>query len=303
MITSLVLAAASAINIAAAHPAALAATTAPYVERDIEDSQHAGWDKLAADSTVFTTRNAKDSLSELADIYCPSKKCIKARDWLTMQPKAAAGWAIGSLAFLAGGLIFRLRDSFTCYPMIELGISLFLRAGLNYDHGNKRSIYVASLIFHYSCANTLFANLVQASLSLKAVFEDSASARPVFAWLVTSILGLTNFAMIIAGSVIMFQEKTLEGDTTGLHLIQAVLYIMIIVMGLSMLVLLKGMFSGSGSRAIASFVILSAIILVALWASFMLSRTYLPLTNVTRSSEVAWYCLGVLPLGIIGIIF
>ncbi|KAJ2627068.1 hypothetical protein H4R22_004560 [Coemansia sp. RSA 1290] len=149
----------------------------------------------------------------------------------------------------------------------------------------------------------MFASLVQASLSLKAEFDESASARPVFAWLITSILGLANFAMIIAGSVIMFKSKTLAGDDTGLHLIQAVLYIMVIAMGISMLLLLKGMFSGSGSRAIASFVILFAIVLVALWASFMLSRTYLPLSSVARSSEVAWYCLGVLPLGVIGIIF
>ncbi|KAJ2391511.1 hypothetical protein H4S02_001288, partial [Coemansia sp. RSA 2611] len=83
----------------------------------------------------------------------------------------------------------------------------------------------------------------------------------------------------------------------------AVLYIMVIMMGLALVVSLRNSVSGSGTQTLASLVVMVAVVLIGLWSSFMLSRTYLPLSNVTRSSEVAWYMLGVAPLLIIGIVF
>ncbi|KAJ2370123.1 hypothetical protein H4S02_000356 [Coemansia sp. RSA 2611] len=298
MLTSLaLLAATTAFNLAVAHPAALAAATVP-----VHESSHELAEALPA-STVFTERDSSDTQRQLREIYCPTRDCKGGRDWLAFQPSTAAGWAVGSVAFLAGGLIFRSSKSTTCAAMIDLGIALFLRAGLNYEHGNKRSIYIASLFFHYNAATVLFVGVMNGAFSLRAVFDETKVGRAVASTVFSVLVNAALFAMVVAGVVISFREETLTDVNVGWRLIQAVLYIMVIMMGLALVVSLRNSVSGSGTQTLASLVVMVAVVLIGLWSSFMLSRTYLPLSNVTRSSEVAWYMLGVAPLLIIGIVF
>ncbi|KAJ2152054.1 hypothetical protein J3F82_002934 [Coemansia sp. RSA 637] len=292
MFTGLALAVAfnlAVLNVAYAHPA--------VVSPGISGADTGELSPVHA--TVFTQRDATSTAEQLKEIYCPTRDCPTGRDWLTMRPNPAAGWAVGSIAFLAGGLLVRLRNSFTCYAMLDLGISLFLRAGLHYSHGNKRSIYIASLFFHYNCATVLFVNIMNGAFSVKALVDKSKVGRAVASALWSLLLNMLLLAMVIAGVVIMFQD---EGVNSGWRLIQAVLYIMVIMMAVSMLVLLKNSCSG-GAQATVSLALLFAVVLLTVWSCFMLSRTYVPLTNVTRTSEVAWYLLGVMPLVLIGIVF
>ncbi|KAJ1719097.1 hypothetical protein LPJ61_006384 [Coemansia biformis] len=237
-----------------------------------------------------------------AEVYCPTRDCTGGRDWLVQKPSAAAGWAVGSVAFLASGILVRFRDSFTTFAMVELGISLFLRAGLNYG-GNKRSMYIASLYFNYSAATILFVSIFGGAFALKAIFDETKAGRALASSIVTILVNMALFAMVVAGVVIMYREETMLVKNVGWRIIQAVLYIMVILTGLSLLMLLKSAFGGSGAQTLASLALLVAAILIGLWSSFMLSRTYLPLSSVTRSSEVAFYLLNVAPLLIIGIIF
>ncbi|KAJ2353126.1 hypothetical protein IWW50_003595 [Coemansia erecta] len=300
MLTSLALA--TAFNLAVATPAALtAASSSAFIARS-GASEDAAPPVSDTQSTVFT-RDAASTKRQLDEIYCPTRDCKGGRDWLTMQPNAAAGWAVGSIALLCSGFLIRLRPSFTCAAMLDLAISLYLRAGLNYEHGNKRAMYIASLFFHYNCATIIFVNVMNGAFSLKAAFDESKVGRAVASSLWALLLNMALFAMVVAGVVVMFRKETLVEVNAGWRLIQAVLYIIVIMMGLSMLVLLKNSCGGSGGQTLVSLVVLLAVVLMGLWASFMLARTYVPLTNVARSSEVAWYLLGVMPLLLIGIIF
>ncbi|PIA14806.1 hypothetical protein COEREDRAFT_88337 [Coemansia reversa NRRL 1564] len=252
---------------------------------------------------ILSKRSNYETRKQLEEIYCPLKNCTGGRDWLTMRPNAAAGWALGSIAFLASGILVRLRPSFTCFAMSELGISLFLRAGLNYEHGNKRSIYIASLFFNYNSAIILYVNLLSAAFSIKAYFEVEKVGRAGAAMFVSFIINLCLLALIIASVVIMFRDETMVEINIGWRLVQAVLYIMVIGMTLSIVMLIRSVSGASTAQTLASLALLAATVLLALWSSFMLSRTYLPLNNMTRDSEVAYYLLNILPLLLIGIVF
>ncbi|KAJ2782110.1 hypothetical protein H4R18_002478 [Coemansia javaensis] len=247
--------------------------------------------------------SAAETAAQMREIYCPTRDCTGGRDWLVMKPSAAAGWAVGSVAFLASGILVQFRNSFTCLAMTELGISLFLRAGLNYKNGNKRSIYIASLFFNYHAAVLLFVGIVGGAFMVKLLYDQDKPGRSIASTVGTVLVNMALFSMVVAGVVIMFREETLVTKNVGWRLIQAVFYIMVILTAVSFGLLVWNIFTGDSTLTVASVALLVAAILIGLWSSFMLARTYLPLGNVTHSSEVAFYLLNVAPLLIIGIIF
>ncbi|KAJ2710017.1 hypothetical protein H4R19_003959 [Coemansia spiralis] len=261
-----------------AHPAPQEATPPPLAKRETREQQ-------------------------LAAVYCPTRDCTGGRDWLVKEPSAAAGWAVGSVAFLAGGVLIGNSKKLTHSVMLELGISLFLRAGLNYEHGNKRAIYIASLFFNYLAATGLLVGVVSAAFSLKAYFDEEKVGRALVSSIFTMLVNMALFAMVVAGIVIMYRDETMVVKNVGWRLIQAVLYIMVILIAAALGVLLKSTCGGNSIQTVASLALLVAAVLMGVWSSFMLARTYLPLDSVARSSEVAFYLLNIAPLLIIGILF
>ncbi|KAJ2775703.1 hypothetical protein IWQ57_000273 [Coemansia nantahalensis] len=240
---------------------------------------------------------------QLAAVYCPTRDCTGGRDWLVKTPNAAAGWAVGSVAFLASGIILRFRDSFTTFAMCELGISLFLRAGLNYANGNKRAIYIASLFFNYNAATTLFVSIVASAFALNSYFNGAKAGRTLAASIFMTVTNIALFAMVVAGIVIMYRDETMVVKNVGWRLIQAVLFIMVILTVPALVMLVISTFATSPVYTFASLALLVAAVLMGVWSSFMLARTWLPLDSVARSNEIAFYLLNVAPLLFIGIIF
>ncbi|KAJ1743913.1 hypothetical protein LPJ58_006724, partial [Coemansia sp. RSA 1591] len=92
------------------------------------------------------------------------------------------------------------------------------------------------------------------AFSVKALVDKSKVGRAVASALWSLLLNMLLLAMVIAGVVIMFQG---EGVNSGWRLIQAVLYIMVIMMAVSILVLLKNSCSG-GAQATVSLALLFA---------------------------------------------
>ncbi|KAJ2160195.1 hypothetical protein GGF46_002457 [Coemansia sp. RSA 552] len=279
-----------AFTLAAAHPVGSADLTPGTVE----------WS-----GGGLAKRQSSETQDQLKRIYCPRRNCQGGRYWLTMQPSAAAGWAVGSIAFLAGGVLIQFRSSFTCFAMTELGISLFLRAGLNYEKGNKTSIYIASIFFNLHAAVILFVNFMAGVFSLKAMFDEAKAVRAPLVTIFTLVLNAAMFSMLVAGVVIMFRDETMTEVNAGWRLLQAIYYIVVIVMGLAIPLLVKYLFDGGGGAGliVASAAALLAVLLLALWGSYMLSRTYLPLDNKVWTSEGMFYGLNIVPLLVIGIIF
>ncbi|KAJ2796513.1 hypothetical protein H4R21_004681 [Coemansia helicoidea] len=238
---------------------------------------------------------------QLAAVYCPTRDCTGGRDWLVKTPNAAAGWAVGSVAFLASGNN-KYRPRIIGFAMLELGISLFLRAGLNYANGNKRAIYIASLFFNYNAATILFINTLASAIVLK-LFTKSTNPDPSTASrIIMSITSLALFAMMLAGIVIMYRDETMVVKNVGWRLIQAVLFIMVILTVPALVMLVISTFAGSPVYTFASLAMLVAAVLMGVWSSFMLARTWLPLDSVARSSEVAFYLLNIAPLLLSGIL-
>ncbi|KAI9467551.1 hypothetical protein LPJ78_002770 [Coemansia sp. RSA 989] len=278
----------------------------------------------AADDT-----SAKDATkSRLERILCNDKNCSQTSDWLMFVPNAPVAWALGSLAVLLSMPLFtfefisnargkKLTISlwFAGCAMVEMFISLFLRASLTLSTGNKLAIYKAHLFFNYHGALQLIAFLVSRmwlmsrhggvpNTDFTVLRVVNFQARPgergmnhiISANLVATIL-------YIVGVCKMFAQDKAK-DVAGIHLIEAALLFVLMllcVMSVYFVVAGRRQFSKLTIPARLLFVLTWA--MVVLWHSFMLARAFVSVDNVARTSEVMFYMLNFAPIFVCGLAF
>ncbi|KAJ1741441.1 hypothetical protein LPJ68_002833 [Coemansia sp. RSA 1086] len=259
---------------------------------------------VASLGTSFTGNIDVDTkhADEIAEVYCPSLDCSSYRDWLTAPPKAASSWVLGAIALVIGLISFRFKYktdgntksySFSLPPagaaMFLLCISLFLRASLNLSTGNKLSIYVASIAFNYFTGLTLCSATHVAILPLKTLFQPPTTAEKAVNGSVRSILYMCPLVLFIVGLVYSFNLNDTASAASGMHCIQAALVMVICV------ILAVNAYTAWRFKAVARSVpkkaVLSAVVftlLLLMWATFMLARSFVSLDNVTRTSDALY---------------
>ncbi|KAJ2452876.1 hypothetical protein EV183_002613 [Coemansia sp. RSA 2336] len=259
---------------------------------------------VASLGTSFTGNVDADTkhADEIAEIYCPDLDCSSYRDWLTGPPKAASSWVLGAIALVVGLISFRFKNkhegnkrsySYSLPPagaaMFLLSISLFLRASLSLSTGNKLSIYVASIAFNYFTGLTLCSATHVAILPLKTLFQPPTTAEKSVCKSVRGIFYWCPLVLFIVGLVYSFNLNNTTSAASGMHCIQAALVMIICI------ILAVNAYTAWRFKAVARNVpkkaVFSAVVftlLLLLWATFMLARSFVSLDNVTRTSDALY---------------
>ncbi|KAJ2847720.1 hypothetical protein IWW36_003706 [Coemansia brasiliensis] len=239
---------------------------------------------------------------EIAEIYCPELNCSSYRDWLTHPPKAAASWVLGAISLIIGLISCRFyiktkgnkRDySFSLPPagaaMFLLCISLFLRASLTLSTGNKLSMHVASLAFNYFTGLTLCGATHVSILRLKTLFQPPTTTEKAVNASVRGLFNWCPLVLFIVGLVYSFNLNNTNSAASGMHCIQAAL-VMIICIILAVNVYtcwrIKAVVRSVPKKSIFSAVVFTLLLL--LWATFMLARSFVSLHNVARTSDALY---------------
>ncbi|KAJ1779285.1 hypothetical protein LPJ77_001557 [Coemansia sp. RSA 2523] len=271
----------------------------------------------------FTGNAASDTAhqAEISDIYCPLRDCTSDRDWLTEPPNAAANWVLGAISLVIFLISFRFSKSHIqdkvslnmCLPpagaaMIWLFISLFLRASLALDSGgNKLSIYAVSVIFNYLAGLSMCSALHVNVVALVTRFQPPIKAEKVVATAVRNVLFWCPCVLFIVGVVYSFNLNKSFETASGAHCLQAALVFILctIVAMVAMTVWRLKCVRASVSRtALVSCVMF--VVLLGIWASFMLGRLFLSIESASRTSQVLFGLLnhGVLIVcGIVALVF
>ncbi|KAJ2095970.1 hypothetical protein GGI09_004607 [Coemansia sp. S100] len=100
----------------------------------------------------------------------------------------------------------------------------------------------------------------------------------------------------------MFNTANSNSVDPSVYIIRTVVFCVMILAFVSFINALAFMFKANNPHTYATFAIMLQNLLLTLWASFMASRTFLPLDNPARDSESMFYWLNIAPLFIIGII-
>ncbi|KAI9500377.1 hypothetical protein BX070DRAFT_248580 [Coemansia spiralis] len=249
-----------------------------------------------------------------AQIFCLNKKCTKDRDWLTKMPKAAAGWTIGAVSLVLGIILFvptlvwRNTDFLDgVFALTEVCISLFLRAALNTTSSNQDIIYKASIFFNYHAAIELCFVLVVMIIRLHAHYNPLISMKQVFSTSIARFVSVCLSVLVLVGVLLMFGSSSNNVTSSagpGMHLLQAVsFFIAAACLAFGIFTLQLTSAEGSWYYKKHYAVLFISLILMALWGAYTSARTFVPLNNVARDSEVMFYLLNILPLIIIGAVF
>ncbi|KAJ1818223.1 hypothetical protein LPJ60_004431 [Coemansia sp. RSA 2675] len=263
--------------------------------------------------------NSRDSLTkddsgqtkrDLPTILCVKKNCARTRDWLTKIPSDVAAWAVGGIAFVLSGLLFMSTVGWrnpgfldAVLAMFEVGVSLMLRASIGYatSEGAATAMYRASMIFNYHAGIQLCHLLSVMVLDLSAHFDPRITAKQIFAKAASRILSLCLLGMTVAGVVVMFKGDPAKTSGAGLHLVQTVMFI-VMLLSLGMTMAAAQIVSRDGAVNYRKHITATVLplLLLAMWAVFMASRTFVSLDNVARSNEIMFYFLNFTPLLMIG---
>ncbi|KAJ2499726.1 hypothetical protein GGH96_003313 [Coemansia sp. RSA 1972] len=259
--------------------------------------------------------------AEISDIYCPMRDCTSDRDWLTEPPNAATNWVLGAISLAIFLLSFRFSKLRTqnkvsvkfCLPpagaaMVWLFISLFLRASLSLNSGgNKLSIYIASVFFNYLAGLTLCSALHVNVVALVTRFQPPINAEKIVVAAARNVLFWCPCVLFIVGVVYSFNLRESFETASGAHCLQAALvFILCTVVAMVGMTFwrLKCVRASVSRRAQVSCVVF--VVLLGIWASFMLGRLFLSIESASRTSQVLFGLLnhGVLIVcGIVAIVF
>ncbi|KAJ2582941.1 hypothetical protein GGH95_001262 [Coemansia sp. RSA 1836] len=236
--------------------------------------------------------------------------CTRARDWLTHIPNAAAAWSVGGVALVLGGLLLMSTIGWRnpgfldgVLAMLEVALSLMLRASIGYatSNGAATAMYRASMLFNYHAGIQLCHLLTVMVLNLSAHFDPRITAKQIFAKAVSRLLSVCLLGLTVAAVVVMFNGDPEHATSAGLHMLQAILFVVLIV-ALGMAMAAAQVVAREGAVNYRKHVVSAVLplLVLALWAVFMASRTLVSLDNVARSSEIMFYFLNYVPLLIIG---
>ncbi|KAJ1991761.1 hypothetical protein GGI25_003122 [Coemansia spiralis] len=258
----------------------------------------------------LTARDMFSQLKGIDSIYCPQKDCINERDWLVYKPTSAALWVLGSimlaLAILYMSLFRPLRvthynSSSVRLIAIFLTISLYLRAALTRTSGDKKALYIGSMIFNYISGECLYDGLFANSIFLVTGYmKPSAPIRALYACL-GIVQGWGEFALAVAGPTLMFHPHSghVAVGRTCLRVITGFLMSATFFIAVAFAFRFRAVSYFMSKRGILSTIIV--ILMLELWSSYMFARLFVDLDNPARDSETVFFLLNVLPL-IIGIL-
>ncbi|KAJ2706643.1 hypothetical protein FB645_001393 [Coemansia sp. IMI 203386] len=240
---------------------------------------------------------------------CTTGDCSGTGDWFTKAPNTAAAWATGAVS-LALGLWF-LVPTFKwqnrgfvrgSLAMLVLSVSVFLRATVEKSEGNTQMRAVQA-----SVAMDYFTGILLGNLCLVIVLKLSSHWTPVAGKTRLSLVTIPYVtACILVGVVIaavakMFTDtqNMASGPMNGVsaRLLQVALSLVLAQCVVAYLMVFSLMRRDGAKYLLRQLLtVVCCVSLVALWASFMLARTFVVLSNPARSSEVMFYLLSFLPL-------
>ncbi|PIA14367.1 hypothetical protein COEREDRAFT_10409 [Coemansia reversa NRRL 1564] len=178
-----------------------------------------------------------------------------------------------------------------------LMVSQFLRGSLAVNTA-RLHMYQATLILNTCGANLL---MLMAALLLSRWVRFLEGANSPFASLVVAFVGLvvlSTIALDCVGVPLVFYENPWYRHVGHVLRITG----MSATLGTSIIGLLVSLWKAATNtlHMIAETICMfSGFGLLCIWASFVLAQTKLPPANVTGTSEVAFYLLGMLPLGLL----
>ncbi|KAJ2843970.1 hypothetical protein IWW36_005361, partial [Coemansia brasiliensis] len=268
-----------------------------------------------------SSANEDAARSRLKRILCNDDNCSQSSDWLMFVPNAPVAWVLGSLALLLSLPLFSFEfilnsqgKKITCSlwfagcAMIEIFISLFLRASLTLDSGNKLAIYKAHLFFNYHGALQLVAFLTSrmwlmsrhgndpnANFTVLRTVNFKANPGETGANNITAANVIVTILYIVGICKMFAQDKAKE--VAGIHLIEAaLLFVLLILCATTLYFAVVGRRQFCKLTHPARLLFILTWVMVVLWHSFMLARAFVPINNVARTSEVMFYMLNFAPI-------
>ncbi|KAJ2121696.1 hypothetical protein IW147_004013 [Coemansia sp. RSA 720] len=271
----------------------------------------------------FTGNAASDTAhqAEISDIYCPTRDCSSDRDWLTEPPNAAANWVLGAISLAIFLISFRFTKLRTqdkmslkmCLPpagaaMVWLFISLFLRASLSLNTGgNKLSVYAVSVLFNYLAGLAMCSALHVNVVALVTRFQPPIKAEKVVVAAARNVLFWCPCVLFIVGVVYSFNLRESFETASGAHCLQAALvFILCTVVAMVAMTLwrLKCVRASVSRQALVSCVVF--VVMLGIWASFMLGRLFLSIESASRTSQILFGLLNhgmLIACGIVALVF
>ncbi|KAJ1956144.1 hypothetical protein GGI12_005384, partial [Dipsacomyces acuminosporus] len=213
------------------------------------------------------------------------------------------GFAALLLASLATAFLARAHVFLTgTLASVFLMISFFLRASLTDSADNRKAnqqMYIASYVLN-SCGAffLMFMSFIMASKWCRYLDDDRSAIAGL-------LLGFGGFVLLGCLTLECAGIPMSFGTIAYYRYIGHIFHISAVsaVLGTSVIGLLVTVFKAvtdTGREILVEMVNLAVpFTLLALWASFALAQTKLPLSNVANTSEIMWYLLNPLPLGLI----
>ncbi|KAJ2847721.1 hypothetical protein IWW36_003707 [Coemansia brasiliensis] len=265
-------------------------------------------------SSVFTEKesDSQDALDMAITnkfaknaVFCLDKNCTIARDWLLYVPNQAVGWVLGSvslvlgIAILVAIMMYRNLAFFDAVlAMFELCISLYLRAAIGRSEAHYDRMYKAAMALQYHAGIQLYHLLAAMAIRLYVHFHPLALNRQKYAIASSRIISICLAVLVIVGAVIMFDDKS---GQAGIRLVQAVSFVLVgLTLALLCVVARVMALDGALHYKRHFVVIVVSVLLLAMWAAFVGSRTFVALDSPARSSEAMFTVLGFGTLIIIG---
>ncbi|KAJ2452875.1 hypothetical protein EV183_002612 [Coemansia sp. RSA 2336] len=238
-------------------------------------------------------------------VFCLDKACTTARDWLVYVPSQAVGWALGSVSLVLGVgvlvaiMMYRNLAFFDAVlAMLELCVSLYLRAAIGRSEAAHARMYKASMALQYLAGIQLYHLLAAMAVRLYVHFHPLALNRQKHTIAFSRILSICLAVLAIVGSVVMFDDKS---GQAGIRLVEAVAFVLAGLALVLLCVVARVMALDGATHYRRHFAILVvAILLLAVWAAFVGSRTFVALDSPARSSEAMFAVLGYGTLLVIG---
>ncbi|KAJ1668028.1 hypothetical protein GGF38_002731 [Coemansia sp. RSA 25] len=233
--------------------------------------------------------------------------------FLQYLPDQSVAYGIGGLfavLFLAFLATVGLSRAATCaggvIASMCLMISLFLRASLDGTHtrtGGGVPMFIASFVLDSVAAYLLLFTAMLMCSKWIAYLEDGRTPFPA---LISGMGGLELVSCVVLEAIAL--PLTFYRDPWYRHighiLHTASTSTALAVAGIGLLVTGWKAATCQGRSILAEVLgLLAAFALLCLWSCFALAQTKAPLSAVANSSEIMWYLLNVLPLGLVLVVW
>ncbi|KAJ2559618.1 hypothetical protein EV175_000254 [Coemansia sp. RSA 1933] len=181
--------------------------------------------------------------------------------------------------------------------MISLGLSFSLRASLALGTGNQKAIYGTSMFFNYMAAvcvlNMAFILYDTTPMLKNPLVSTERHGRHG----VLFLMAFVPFVLLVCGVALMFNPPSVAGRPVGVNLLRA---LQVLVVLAAMLIVLSFSAQYEAIREVVPVekiaAALIASLMLALWGVFMCVRSYLPLSNAARDSELVFLFMNYLPI-------